>query len=257
MQKFNKLKQTLLLIGFLLPIVWCGARASAQQMDLIPFHYAGSNRCVDKVLQRPDGDIVSMLSYITDDVPPVFLGNVFYRVSPTSVSITDTLFVPGGDENYCIVFEKDPDGEGYVKVEMERMEDGGFNVHIFRFSGDGFPVNPSEEVVVPVCDWHDCYVNECMIDCRGDIIVRYDIPLHEFADTLFDFRVARFGLDGTLKHDALLAQASGPEIFGQLTGFNSTGFGVLSEHPLKYYYSYVQGNLFLNVYDSLFQQENY
>ena len=233
-----------------------GARASAQQIDLIPFHYTGYDRCVNKVLQRPDGDIVSIVPYVnvTNDSLYDFLGNVFYRVSPTSVAITDTLFVPGDNDRYCHVLAKDPDGEGYIKVETEQVEGGGTDMHILRFSGDGFPVTPSEEVVVPLCDGQVCGVNGCMLDCRGDLIVRYRIPLPEFLDTLFDFHIARFGLDGTLKYDTLLAYA---QTTGPGTDFNNIGFAVFSEQPLKYYFQSAPNNLYLYVYDSLFRQENY
>ena len=81
-----------------------------------------------------------------------------------------------------------------------------------------------------------------MIDCRGDIIMQYWSTGY---DSVY---MARFGLDGTLKHKAAIPNAL----------YDVYGMGVLKESPLEYWQWRGIGNANLAVYvlDSAFHLQN-
>ena len=213
----------------------------AQQLDLMPFHYVDVNSQVEgyevlNLMRQRDGDYVSK-SAIAYDV-------VFYKVSPTSLEITDSLCIHHQDGmGWYDMIAQDPRGEGNLCVTTVPDDEGGVNLRISHFNDNSFVVDPSEDIVVPLCDREILYYSEGMIDCRGDIIWKYYPAL---TDSTWESHFARIGLDGTLKHDATLTPDG---IF--------IDFGVFSEQPLRYYQWMGDENLMLFMYDSLFQQENY
>ena len=211
----------------------------AQSLELIPFHFPeeeGSGSETLNLMQQRNGDIVSKTSAGQD--------LIFYKVSPTSLEIIDSLYVYGPSiiSSYGLS-TKDPRGEGNIRVWSEPDGEGGTNLRISHFSDDDLLGDPSQDVVVPLCDREIYFYSDGMIDCRGDLIWKYYAPL---TDTTWESHFARFGLDGTLKHDTVMT----PNAI-------MLYHGVFSEQPLRYYQWLRNDNLYFYVYDSLFRQENY
>ncbi len=252
-----KLKQFMLVFALLF-----GTKTFAQESDLIPFHQimGYDNSYVLSALKSSDGGILTRAHIRTDDTPTAEnLGVMFYRISPTQGEILDSLFVPSNASYRCNLFEKDPSGEGFLEVDIDTIASGSFGMRISRFHESIFPVVPVEEVFVPLFEGENTttsliddpfFLKSCMIDSQGDIIVRYPVFL---SDSIFDDHIARFDLHGTLKHEAVLEHNQNYMLY-EIT---QCGFGVFNEHPLQYYRCSARENLFLYLYDSLFQRENY
>ena len=187
------------------------------------------------LVRQRDGDCVSKTCANSNFI--------FYKVSPSSLEITDSLSIPWDETDRYGMIAQDPRGEGNLYVTTEPNGEGGTNLRISHFTDDNLACDPSEDVVVSLCDREIYYYSEGIIDCRGDLIWKYYPAL---TDTTRESHFARFGLDGTLKHDATLTPNG---VF--------LDFGVFSEQPLRYYQWKRNENLYLYIYDSLFQQENY
>lgn len=132
-------------------------------------------------------------------------------------------------------------------------------MRISHFQNSIFPIVPLEEIFVPLFEGENTttpliddsfFLKKCMIDPLGDIIVRYPVFL---SDSIFDDHIARFDLDGTLKYEAVLEHNQNYMTYAT----TQCGFGVFNEHPLKYYRCSAPDDMFLYLYDSLFQRENY
>ena len=130
-------------------------------------------------MKQHDGSLVSRI-IVSDHIAssiyphPIILGTSYYKFAPASAEITDSLFVPGSDVNFFVLLDKDPRGDDNVRINTEPNGEGGTNLRIAHFPNDDFIGDPSEDVVVPLCDeeiFDD--LNHYMIDCRGDIIWRY------------------------------------------------------------------------------------
>ena len=135
-------------------------------------------------MQQHDGDLVTNLTVGIAGAnpyydPPTYLGNLLYKVSPHTLSFTDSLFVANTLSPFYL-FDKDPRGEGNVRVNIELDGEGGINLRIAHFTDDNLAIDPAQDVVVPLHDREICgsvgYEESYMIDCRGDLIVKYYIP---------------------------------------------------------------------------------
>jgi len=249
------MKAKSLLIAMALSLLAGGAIAQSRDtisLGLIPYHYTGGGAIgVKNLMKQHDGSFVCRLSVI-DHInsgyypPAVLLGTSFYKFAPTGAEITDSLFVPGDAFNRYYMLDKNPQGVGNLRVSTEPDGEGGTNLRIAHFPDDDFIGNISEDVVVSLCEEVIHSFTQGMIDCRGDLIWTYLVPV---TDSTWESHIARFGLDGTRKHDAVM-----PE------GHSFLPFGIFSEFPLKYYLwdgdCYYHDNLSLYVYDSLFQLKN-
>ena len=222
-------------------------------LDLMPFHYAGGGAIgVQNLMRQHDGSLVSR-TIVSDHInsgiypPAVLLGTVYHKFAPTGAEITDSLFVPADSLTGCYyMLHKDPRGEGNLRVSTEPDGEGGTNLRISHFPDDDFIGDPSEDMVVPLCDVEIHSYTRGFVDSdREELIWRYYIPI---TDTTWEGHVAHFSLDGILKHDVVT-----PEID------NAWHLGIFNEHPLKYYQWDADGNeldnLSFYVYDSLFQPE--
>lgn len=239
-----------------------GAKVFAQESNLIPFHHimGYDNSYVLNAMKSRDGEILARAHIRNDDSPSAEnLGVMFYKISPTLTEISDSLFMPNNSSYRCNLFERVASCDGFVEVDIDTTETGGFVMHISHFQDRIFPIDTTEEVFVPLFEGENTttsliddpfYLKSCMIDSRGDIIVRYPVFL---SDSVFDDHIARFDLDGTLKHEAMLEHDQNYMFYA----ITQCGFGVFSEHPLKYYRCSATDNMYLYVYDSLFQRENY
>ena len=245
------MKKHLLLI--LLAVAAVSLHAQNVSMNFIPFHYTGydSYQFDCKIMQQRDGNLTcNVLAGIPsgdNHTPPTYLGNTFYKVSPFDLQFTDSLFVPVAESvPYFYTLHKDPRGNGNLRVNIEPDGNGGSQLRIAHFDDDNLAFDPSDDVVVHLSDTPaQDYIDSYMVDSQGDLIVQYYMGN---PDGLWDCHIARFGLDGTLKHASTL-----PDYL------NFRTLGEFDAHP-KQYYKTTDGDdnsLLLYVIDSMFQVKNY
>ena len=242
------MKKILLLISWLL--VASIVHAQDVSMDFIPFHNPGYDNVLfrSKILQQRDGDLVAETIIIIPggQMDIIILGNTFYKVSPSCLQFTDSLFVADSIPPKHL-FAQDPRGEGNLRVNIEQDGYGGMNLRISHFSDDNLLINHDEDVVVPLFDSiaYDA-TDSYMVDSQGDLIVKF---YTEHGDENYVCHIARYGLDGTLKHITELPESQ--NFLGTMGEFESTP---------KQYYQWKKNedeNLLVYVLDSMFQVKNY
>ena len=213
--------------------------------------WAGHRYSYSGIMQQRDGDLITS-SFVYEDpengnINP--LGQLFYKISPTTLAITDSLFIADTTMTSFYQLAQNPNGEGNIMTKFEYHEDyDSCFLHICHFS-DNDP-NPIEDVVVPVCEGQ-AGGSVSIVDHRGNLIVQYSKetdPLHmnEYA--------ARFGMDGTLKHQAVLSENT-------LITNTAGQLYVLKESPQIYYQwggaetsNHGYENLTIYTVDSLFHR---
>ena len=215
-------------------------------MDGIPYHNMGYEYfTIENLMQQRDGDMFSCTYIAHCETPasePISLGHLFHKVSPTTLHITDSLFVADTLPPHYL-FAKDPRGDGNIRAnfEYDADKDSTF-LRISRFTDDSFMIDPDEDVVAPVCEGQALtYIYSYLLDCRGDLIMKY---YKEVPEGNYECHITRFGIDGTLKHEAILPQSQN----------FMTNMAVFSESPLRYYQWKRSGgsNLTCYVLDSAF-----
>lgn len=214
------MKKHLLLFVFVLA---ASAMQAQNEMYNIMYHdTVGSDAQIDFMQQR-DGDLVAnMFAYRNighyNYVP---LGSMFYKVSPNTLVITDSLFLE--DSVRYLLNARDPRGEGNIRAKLEYHEDCDSTLlRICRFPDNDLHSNPDEDIVTPLCEGYVFGGNGSIIDRWGDLIISY-AKEHNMA---YDLYLARVGLDGTLKQQALWIE-------NNMNGFGY--LGVLKESPLTFY----------------------
>ena len=225
------------------------SHAQSVSMDFIPFHYSGYDitQFQNKILQQRDGDLVAnvIIANGGGQVPPTIIGNIFYKISPTTLQFTDSLLVPNATPAWYL-FAQDPRSVNNLRVNIEPDGNGGTALRISHFSDDDLNANHAEDVVVPLYDSIAFdFVDNYMIDSQGDLIVKF---YTERPNGSYVCHIARFGLDGTLKHATEL-----PESQNFLVTMDEF------ESAPKQYYQWKKGsneNLFIYVIDSMFQIKN-
>lgn len=240
------MKKHLLLLFFAI----AASVVPAQNGDMYSLLFHGMGEYgfgIESVVQQRDGDIIAV-THISQY--PEFLGSIFYKMSPSSLSITDTLFVADTHPPYYF-YARDPHGEGNIRANLEYVEevDSTF-IRICHFPDNDLHINHNEDVMVPLregiaYDQYDGY----MVDCRGDVIMKYYTTR---PDGDYDSHLARIDPDGTLKHQALFTE-NDDHVIPKLR--------VFKESPLQYYqWDYVESyngtacNLAMYVIDSLFNK---
>ena len=171
------------------------------------FHDMGDYQFnVENFMRQHDGDFVfSTFVGIDSGIPyqpPINVGNIFYKMSPSTLTITDSLFVDDPNAPYYL-FAPNPCGEGNIRANFEYHEycDSTF-LRICHFPDNDLNINHDEDIVVPVCSGYAFgNFDSHMVDCRGDLIMKYSTIRPGGG---FDEHIARIGPDGTLKHQALL-----------------------------------------------------
>jgi len=202
---------------------------------------------IESVAQQRDGDIIAV-THISQF--PVFLGNIFYKMSPSALCVIDSVFVADTMPPYYFFF-RDPRGDGNIRTNLEYAEEvDSTYVRICHFSDNGFQINHDEDVMVALCKgiaYEE--IDSYMIDCWGDIIMKYST---DRPDGNYDVYIARLDSDGTLKHQGLLYENS----YTQLPKLRQ-----FKESPLQYYqWGAVDSNigpgknLVVYVIDSLFNK---
>ena len=225
------MKKHLLLFAFIL----AATALHAQYNDMYSFMYherPGYAYNKNALLQQSDGDFIINTS-VMDTVDYNLLGNVFYKLSSTTLTITDTLFIAdtimsppwiswGGALWGGIVHN--PNGDGCIRTLFEYHEDcDSCFLRISHFADNDLHSNPEEDVVSPVCEGYAYGMVTC-VDHRGELILQY----YKERDAVhWDEYLARFDTDGTMKCQALLHENA-------VMGSSGT-VHLLHESPLKYY----------------------
>ena len=240
------MKKHLLLLVFALATTVMPAQNG--EMYSLMFHGMGEYGFgIESVAQQHDGDIISAIHIsMSSGIPyqaPIFVGNVFYKMSPSTLTITDSLFVEASDAPYYF-FAPNPEGEGNIRANFEYHEDCDSTfLRICHFPDNDLNINHDEDIIVSVCGGYAWGTyNSYMVDCWDDLIMKYT-KMRQGGG--YDEYIARFGPEGTLKHQALLFENQNIVI---------PKLRVLKESPLQYYQwrGYYDENLAVIVIDSLF-----
>ena len=199
---------------------------------------------IENAMQQSNGDVVSNVVVGTSDAQAI--GNIFYKVSPQELQFTDSLFVADTFPPYYL-FAKDPRCGGNIRVNIEPDGNGGTALRISHFPDNDLSINSAEDLVVQLCDTVAFgYFGSYMIDSQNDLIIKYYTGN---LDGGYACHISRVGLDGTIKHSAILPQSQ---------NFLTT-MDEFTLEPRKYYQwsKNETGNLSFYVFDSVFQMENY
>lgn len=173
------------------------ARAQESNLQAIPIKYVNYDICdIYGMMQQRNGDIITDLRLAQIDGSSVIpMGHLLYKLSPVTLQFTDSLLL--ADTNDPIYFfAKDPRGEGNIRTNIEPDGDGNTLLRISHFSDDGLNVIEEDDVVVPLCEGEAFgYLFSDMIDCRGNLILKY---YKETYPDIYEGHIARYALDGML-----------------------------------------------------------
>ena len=246
------MKKHLLLFVFVLTA--SVVRAQNNDMYAIMFHdWPSINLSFEGLMQQHDGDFIidAWAIEITPSYDEIPWGHAFYKISSTTLNITDSLFIADTALQHNFFFTLNPHGEGNIRTQVKYHEecDSTF-LHISHFPDDELNVNPEEDVLVPLCEGF-ASGRGSFVDSNGELILQY----YKERDIMhYDEYAARFGFDGTLKSRALLCEN---ETYGQGAGC----LHILKESPMKYYqwggagtYSHGWENILVYTLDTLFNR---
>ena len=213
------------------------------QDSLIPYHHIGygliqpENLCCQR-----NGEFVTKTLVASPNADTIY-GSVFHKVSRSPMAFIDSLLVSDGI-GYFYLVERNPLGDDNLRIHVENREDSVAYLVISHFTDDNLAGNPDEDIVVPLYDGYAVDYIENMIDSRNDLILTY----YTITDEGLLGHLTRYGLDGTLKHEAT---------FPQYLNYTS-GIYEFSSSPLMYY-KYKKNeanNLMLYILDEDFQVVN-
>jgi hypothetical protein len=237
---------------FLLVFAFLASAVQAQNGDLYSFIYhdmTGYFYQINSSVQQRDGDHIIDIYLLEDAGNYIGIpwGNMCYKISPTTLDFTDSLFVQDTAIHSSLLV-RDPRGEGNIRAVFEYHEDCDSSfVRISHFPDNDLHTNHEEDIVVPLCEgavWEGRYGS--LLDCRNDLIMTYYKKRTEISS---DQYIVRIGLDGTLKQQTLLAEN---------LLYDVGALRVLKESPLQYYQwndvSDYNNNLAIYMIDSLFHR---
>jgi len=248
------MKKLLLLLTFVLALATLYAQNGSQKSEMyeIMSHRMGYGFNIENFMRQHDGDFI-FATFVSEQPAPGQwlgndLGNMFYKMSATTLTITDSLFVDDPDAPYYL-FAPNPTGEGNIRANFEYVEqcDSTF-LRICHFPDNDLNIDHDDDILMPVCaGFAGGNFDSHMIDCRGDLIMKYTTIR---PDGGYDEYIARFGTDGRLKHQALYTESQTMVV---------PKLRVFSESPLQYYQwrSNSEQNLSVVVMDSLFNKSNF
>ena len=217
------MKKHLLLFVFAFVAIALQAQERANSYSLMYLEREGYYHHVMNLIQQHDGDFVTSTIVFEDlgNHESIRLGNMFYKISPTTFTITDSLFVADPTQDFFLL-TRDPRGEGNIRVKFEYREDCDSTfMRICHFPDNDLHANPEEDMMVPICKGF-VYPYDGLVDCMGDLIISYA----KVNGTALDVYTTRVDPNGILKHHAL--------VFESLMENMST-LRVLKESPLQYY----------------------
>ena len=246
------MKKNLLLFVFVL----VASVMPAQDVEMYSLMYhdmTGYFFNLQGLTQQRNGDII-MGAYVSEDVgggDGIPLGNVFYKMSPATLTIIDSLFIADTTMSACYTIQN-PNGEGNIRVKLEYQEDCDSTfLHIWHFPDNDLHADPYEDIVVPVCEGV-AVMGISMVDCWGSLIMTYYKERRFVKSYGYDCYIARFGPEGTLEHQAMLTE-NGFEVI------RYDDIKVLKESPLEYFQwgrpEHFNDNLAVRKIDSLFQTD--
>lgn len=242
------MKKQILLLVFAI----AAAVMQAQNSDMYSFMFHDMGEYgynIENFMRQNDGDFL-FATFIGIESgapyqPPVNVGNIFYKMSPTTLTITDTLFVEDPDAPYYL-FAPNPHGDGNIRANFEYHEDCDSTfLRICHFPDNSLIINHDEDIVTPMCGGYAFgNFDSHMVDCRGDLIMKYSTMRPQGG---YDEYIARFSSDGTLLHQALLFENQNIVV---------PKLRMLKESPLQYYQwrGYTDDNLAVFVIDSTFHK---
>ena len=180
---------------------------------------------VENTMRQRNGDFL-FVTFFGAFLPPyqfIPLGDIFYKMSPSTFTITDSLFLEDPEAPYYL-FSQNPHCEGNIRANFEYHEDCDSTfLRICHFPDDGLSINHDEDILTPVCEGY-AYGSAChLVDCWGDLIMQYS---KERDFLRYDIYATRFDSDGTLKCHTLLRED---------VAFDTEEFEVLKESPLQYF----------------------
>ncbi len=210
------------LLTFVFAIITSAIQAQNGELYSLLYRNMVEEDLIFDFIQQRNGEFVmnTFIEEIEDDTY-IPLGNMFYKISHTAFTITDSLFVE--DTAPFILLAHYQQGDGNIMASFRYHEDCDSTfLHICRFTDDNFYVNYNEDIVVPVCEG---FVLDAggIVDCRGDLIIMY---FKERPTNIYDIYLARFDSNGIMKHQELLFE-------NNLNGISMVR--VLKESPLQYY----------------------
>ena len=238
---------------FLLVFAFATAAMHAQNNETFSLMYQDMGEYqfnIQNFMRQRDGDFVICTFVGIDSWSPPYqgptsVGNIFYKISPSTLAITDSLLVEDPNAPYYL-FAPNPSGEGNIRANFEYHEDCDSTfLRICHFPDNNLLINHDEDILTPVCEGDAFLCRNNIVDCDGDLIVTYG--KERPAMFYYDIYMARFDPDGTLKHQALVLE-------NEWRGLSP--IRMLKESPRKYYQwsnddSY-PSNLDIFVFDSLF-----
>ena len=244
------MKKVILLIAFAIAATVLQAQEKVDMYSLM-FHDMGEYQFnIENFMRQRDGDfVICTFVGIDSGSPyqgPTPVGNIFYKISPSTLAITDSLLVEDPNAPYYL-FAPNPHGEGNIRANFEYHEDCDSTfLRICHFPDNNLFINHDEDILTPVCEGYAYGNDNHVVDCRGDLIMKYGKRRPEGS---YDKYFARFDSDGTLKHQALFSESGNPVI---------PNLRVFKESPLQYYHwigtgDHPHNHLSFFVIDSLLQ----
>jgi hypothetical protein len=208
---------------------------------------------VGVLTQQRDGDFI-LNTFVYEDIGDYWgipLGNMIYKISHTTLTITDSLFIAADTTSWCHSMQN-PHNEGNIRVNIEYLEDrDSCFLRISHFPDNDLLANSEEDIIVPLCEGY--VYGEVFVDSKDDLILQY---YREIDGLHYDEYAARFDLDGTLKHHVLLDE-------NEAWGLGGGQLREFKESPLKYYQwgnaetdDHGHYNLVVYVLDSLFHKNS-
>ena len=235
------------LLFFIFALTITSMRAQNNDMYTILYHdWPGVNLLARGLMIQHDGDFIISSLAVNPDYDPV--GNTIYKVSPTTLTVIDSLFVSDTMHEYNVFLTPNPHGAGniFTSVVYHANCDSTF-LHISHFPDNGLNINPEDDIVAPLCDGY-AFGRVVCIDSMDKLILQYEKPREPYH---YDEYAVRLDLDGTLISNALLHENYVPRYSNLI---------VLQESPPKYYQwtltDGIYGNLVIDVLDTLFNKNS-
>ena len=243
-KNFKEVRRALLITTFL-AMSGC---FFAQNCDSINNHLAGwYNLQPTDVIQLSDGNLLCRTLLIALDEDGMYVydennnavsqGQMYYWITSDGLTINDSLFVPSDDIAYHLwvhLHSNDNAPQQFCNLDASVItgEDNASYLNI-AFFDDQLNFNAEMEVTVPLAN-DEVKISRrgsWLLDSNNDIILQYIIPSKE--ETHF----ARFGLDGTLKHEKVFNGSEMPYcIETKGYGWHPQGLSHSSNNPLRYNY---------------------